>query len=172
MSTILAGLPPDASSIVLIGWAAVCGAQDIGRLRVSNVLTLGMLALALLVLLGSGHSMLGVSIGQAVLAFLLAMLLTLPGYALGKLGAADAKMLMALGLASTVMVVLEVFVVAGLVAAGLMLLTRYLDRYPWFVRATSSGLLLRLAPREGKSFPFAACMALGVITSLGSRLLF
>lgn len=172
MSTSIAGLPPGAFSIVLIVWAAVCGAQDIGRLRVSNMLTLGMLGLALLVLLGSGQSMLGGSAWQAVLALLLAMLLTLPGYAMGKLGAADAKMLMALGLASTVMVVLEVFVVASLVAAGLMLLTRYLDRYPWFVRITSSGLLLHLAPRAGKSFPFAACMALGVLASLGGRLLF
>ncbi|MGH8491660.1 MAG: A24 family peptidase [Moraxellaceae bacterium] len=160
-----------ALSIVLIVWAALCGAQDVWQLRVANVLTLGMLALALVFLLWTGHSMIGSSGGQALFGLLLALLFTLPGYALGKLGAADAKMLMALGLATDASTVLEVFVLASLTAAALMLLTRYLDRYPWFVRNTASGLLQGLAPRAGKSFPFAACMAFGVLVTLGLRLL-
>lgn len=165
------GIMPGDFSIVLIVWAALCGAQDIWRLRVSNYLTLGMLLVALVFLLAMRQSMTGAVFWQALAALALAMLLTLPGYALGKLGAADAKMLMALGLASSIITVLEVFVVASLLAAGLMLFTRYLDRYPWFVLHTSSGLLQRLAPRSGKSFPFAACMAVGVLVSLGLRLL-
>lgn len=156
---------PAAFSIVLIIWAALCGAEDVWRLRVSNILTLGMLALALIFLLLTGRALSGASPGQAILGLLLAMVLTLPGYAVGKLGAADAKMLMACGLAAGLWDVLEIFVVASLLAAGLMLMTRYLDRYPWFVRLTSSGPLLRLAPRAGKSFPFAACMAVGVLVS-------
>lgn len=160
-----------ALSIVLIIWAAACGAEDVWRLRVSNWLTLGMLLLALVFLLAMGHSMTGVGAWQALAAFALAMVLTLPGYALGKLGAADAKMLMALGLASSLIIVLEVFVMASVLAAAIMLLTRYLDRYPWFVRHTSQGSLQRLAPRFGKSFPFAACMAIAVLFSLGIRLL-
>ncbi len=156
---------PGAFSIVLIVWAAICGVQDMQRLRVSNWLTLGMLAVAAFWLVWTGQSMTGGSMAQAWLALGLAMVLTLPGYALGKLGAADAKMLMALGLASTVAAVLEVFVVASLVAAALMLLSRHLERYPVFVRMTSAGPLQRLAPRSGKSFPFAACMAVGVFIS-------
>lgn len=166
-----AAIAPGAFSIVLIIWAAICAVQDVSRLRVSNVLTLGMLAVALVFLVLAGRSMTGGGPGQALLGVLLAMTFTLPGYAMGKLGAADAKMLMAIGLASGIMVVLEVFVVASLAAAGLMLLTRYLDRYPAFVRATSSGVLQHLAPRAGKSFPFAACMALGVFASQGWALL-
>lgn len=162
--SIIPGMPA-AFSIVLIIWAALCGAEDVWRLRVSNILTLGMLVLALIFLLLTGRALGGVSPGQAILGLLLAMVLTLPGYAVGKLGAADAKMLMACGLAAGFVDVLEIFVVASLLAAALMLMTRYLDRYPWFVRRTSSGPLLRLAPREGKSFPFAACMAVGVLVS-------
>lgn len=164
-------IAPGALSIVLIIWAAICGMQDIWRLRVSNVLTLGMLAVAVVFLVLHGHSMTGGSVWQALYGLLLAMVFTMPGYVMGKLGAADAKMLMAVGLASTVMTVLEVFVVASLTAAALMLLTRYLDRYPVFVRASSSGVLQRLAPRAGKSFPFAACMAIGVFASQGWTLL-
>ena len=165
MSANLALTLPAGFSIVLIIWAALCGAEDVWRLRVSNFLTLGMLAFAIMFLLLTGHTLTGASALQAALGLIVAMLLTLPGYALGKLGAADAKMLMACGLAAGFADVLEIFVIASLLAAALMLLTRYLDRYPWFIRLTSSGPLFRLAPRAGKSFPFAACMAVGVLFS-------
>jgi prepilin peptidase CpaA len=156
-------LPPAAFSIVLIVWAAACGFQDVTKLRVSNVLTFGMMALALLVLLLGGRTLTGDTPWQAVLGLLVAMVLTLPGYALGKLGAADAKMLMACGLAMGMVEMLVVFVVGSLLGAGLMILTRLLDRYPLFLRWTSEGPLANFAPRPGKSFPFVACLAVGVL---------
>lgn len=156
-------LPPAAFSIVLIVWAAFCGFHDIKSLRVPNVLTFGMMAVAIAVLALGGHAMSGASLWQAVLGLLLAMLLTLPGYALGKLGAADAKMLMACGLAMGWAQMLLVFLTGSLLGAALMVLTRVLERYPLFVRWTSAGPLANFAPRAGKSFPLVACLAVGVI---------
>lgn len=157
---------PAGFSIVLVFWAALCAAQDLWQRRVSNVLTLGMMAFALCALLVSGQSLTGQGLLPAFLALGLAMLLTLPGYVLGLLGAADAKMLMAFGLASGVTDVLEVFVVAGLSSAFLMLLARRLEQFPVFARLmTSSGPLLHVTPRNGKTFPFALCLAMGVVVS-------
>ncbi len=156
---------PAGFSIVLIFWAALCAMQDVRQLRVSNVLTLGMLVFALCALLVSGQSLTGGSVWGAWLALAIAAALTLPGYALGKLGAADAKMLMACGLATGVADVLEIFVVAGLLSAFFMILARQLDQFPVFTRWTAQGALLHFAPRKGKSFPFALCLGLGVVVS-------
>lgn len=156
---------PAGFSIVLIVWAALCGAQDAWQLRVSNVLTLGMLVMALCALPVTGHSLTGAGWLSALGGLLVAALLTIPGYALGQLGAADAKMLMAFGLASSLPDLLEAFVVAAPLAAGIMLLMRYLMQYPLMVRLGSQGVLANFAPRPGKSFPFATCLAVGVLAS-------
>lgn len=153
-------------SIAAILWAAFCGVQDLIKLKVSNALTLGMVAVGLVALIVTRESLLGQSIGSALLGFLLAAFLTMPGYVLNKLGAADVKMLMAIGLISGLANTLETFVIGSLFAAGLMIMSRRLQGVEWFVNMTSSGPLMHLAPGVGKSFPFAICLAFGFIVAV------
>lgn len=152
-------------SIAAIIWAAACGLQDLLKLKVSNFLTLGMLAVAGLALFRGEALLGGVTVSQALLGLLVAIGLTLPGYVLGKLGAADVKMVMAIGLAAGMWILLETFVVASFLALGLMLVLRQLAGVPVVERLTSTGVLANLAPRPGKSFPYAFCLAIGFISS-------
>ncbi|WP_256574762.1 prepilin peptidase [Pseudomonas sp. PA15(2017)] len=88
------------SYFVLLGWLAACAWQDAQYRRISNLLTLGALAAALLHLLAVGSSLVGASVPGATLAMSVACLLSLPGYLTRQMGAADVKMLLALGAAS------------------------------------------------------------------------
>ena len=87
-------------SLVLFLWFTVCAAQDLRQRQIANTLTLGAAALALLYLVWTDSTWLGASAEQGGWAFFLALLLTLPGYASGRLGAGDVKLLAALALAS------------------------------------------------------------------------
>lgn len=87
---------------VILLWLGLCAVQDIRQRQIANGLTLGVALLALLYLLWTGSTWLGAPAGEGGWAFALALLLTLPGYALGRFGAGDVKLLAGLGLASTV----------------------------------------------------------------------
>ena len=84
----------------LLIWFAICAEQDARCKQISNGLTLGATALAIIYLALTGMTWLGSPALEALLAVTLAWALTLPGYALGKLGAADVKLMTALALAS------------------------------------------------------------------------
>ncbi|MGH8449746.1 prepilin peptidase, partial [Pseudomonas sp.] len=106
---------------VVLVWLGVCAVQDARQRLLANRLTLGATLLALIYLLWTGSTWLGAPSGQGGLAFILALLLTLPGYALGRLGAGDVKLLMALALASNAEYLLGSFIGAA-VASMLWLL--------------------------------------------------
>ncbi|MDO7930035.1 prepilin peptidase [Pseudomonas sp. KFB-139] len=101
--------------LFLLAWFAICAEQDARQRLISNWLTLGGFTLALAYLLYSGHTWLGFESADAGWALLLAVALTLPGYALGRLGAGDVKLLAALALASSSLHLLGTFIGAGLV---------------------------------------------------------
>ncbi len=73
-------------SLILLVWFTLCAAQDLRQREIANSLTLGGSALALFYLLWSGNTWLGATAEQGGWAFLLALLLTLPGYATARLG--------------------------------------------------------------------------------------
>lgn len=81
-------------------WLALCARQDMRQRQIANRLTLGAGLLALAYLLATGTTWLGAPAAQGWGALVLALLLSLPGYALGRLGAGDVKLLAALALAS------------------------------------------------------------------------
>lgn len=150
--------------LCLLGWFAVCAYQDLTRLRVSNWLTLGGALLALLCLLATGHTLTGQTPQAAALAALLAAVLTVPGYWLGKLGAADVKLLVALGLASDPLTVLYTLALASLFCVLLMLASKLLidsDR----VAINYKKKLARLQPSKFKSFPFIFTLFAGLLTA-------
>ena len=102
---------------VVFPWFIACSIQDLLQRQISNVLTFGAAALALLYLLGSGHTWLGASAAEGGWALLIALVLTLPGYALNKLGAGDVKLLIALALATDRLTILGTLIGAGVCTA-------------------------------------------------------
>ncbi|KTC29870.1 MAG: prepilin peptidase [Pseudomonas sp.] len=105
-------------------WLAICAAQDLRQRKIANILTLGAGLLAGLYLLWTGHTWLGAAPAEGGWALLLALLLTLPGYAMGKMGAGDVKLMAALGLASDLQYLLGSFIGAGLCSLLWLLLSR------------------------------------------------
>ncbi|RMU64249.1 Peptidase A24A, prepilin type IV [Pseudomonas syringae pv. syringae] len=101
----------------LLIWFAICAEQDARCKQISNGLTLGAAALAIIYLALTGMTWLGSPAREALLAVTLALALTLPGYALGKLGAADVKLMTALALASNSAYLLCTFIGAGVAMA-------------------------------------------------------
>lgn len=151
--------------LCLLGWFAACAYQDLARLRVSNWLTLGGALLALLFLLLQGHTLTGHTAQAAAVAALLAALLSVPGYWLGKLGAADVKLLVALGLASSPLTVLATLAAACGFCLALMFASKLLidsDNPP----ANYKSNLARLQPSKSKSFPFIFALFAGLLTTL------
>ena len=103
-------------SVVFV-WFFACATQDLIQRQIANILTFGGAALALLYLLWTGSTWLGASAGEGGWALLIALLLTLPGYALNKLGAGDVKLLMALALATDRPTILGTLIGAGVCTA-------------------------------------------------------
>ncbi len=146
--------------LFLLLWFAVCADQDARCKKVSNALTFGGGLFALVYLLINGHSWLGGSTEQAWWALLMTLILTLPGYALGRLGAGDVKLLVALALASDQSHILGTFIGAG-VATMIWLMTRqkiwsyagqgFTHRYP------------NLAPQASNKQPFVPFLFLGFL---------
>ncbi|WP_178114549.1 MULTISPECIES: prepilin peptidase [unclassified Pseudomonas] len=145
-------------SIVVFLWLVVCAVQDIRRRQIANRLTLGAALLALVYLLWSGTTWLGAPGTQGLWAFALALLLTLPGYALGRLGAGDVKLLAALGLGSN-----STYLLWSLIGAGVANVL-WLILAPRLWPHMSQGLRERLGylvPEPSKKLPFAPFLLVG-----------
>jgi len=150
--------------LILLAWCAVCGYQDLTRLRVSNLLTLGGAAAASVFLLLAGHSLTGHPPGVALAAGLLGLLLTGPGYWLGKLGAADVKLMIALGLASDPTTVLYTLALGSLICVALMVGSQFFLNDSDNAASHFKSQLARLKPSRNKSFPFISALFAGLLT--------
>ncbi|WP_064117283.1 A24 family peptidase [Pseudomonas fluorescens] len=145
-------------SFILLLWLLLCAAQDARQRRIANSLTLGAAAVALVYLLWSGSTWLGAEAGQGGWACLIALLLTLPGFFMGRMGAGDVKLMTALGLATDGLFILGVFIGAGVASLVWMLLA------PRVWLHMSQGLrdrLRYLAPDKSKKLPFAPFVLIG-----------
>lgn len=145
-------------SLFLFAWLALCAAQDIRQRQIANALTLGAFLLALVYLLWSGTTWLGATPAEGGWAFALAVLFTLPGYALGRLGAADVKLLAALALATNCAYLLGTFIGAGLASATWLLLAPKL--WPLMNQGLRNTLHY-LGPDQSKKQPFAPFLQVG-----------
>jgi len=147
-------------SIVLLIWLTLCAAQDARQRHIANGLTLGAGALALAFLLWTGTTWLGAPAEQGGWAALLAAAFTLPGYALRRLGGADVKLMIALGLATDGRHVLGVFIGAGLASVCWLLLA---PRVWLHIGQGLRGRLLYLQPGMSKKQPFAPFLLVGLL---------
>jgi prepilin peptidase CpaA len=144
--------------LVLLLWFAMCADQDARSRRVSNLLTFAGMLVALGYLLISGSTWLGAPASEGGWALLMALALTLPGYALGRLGAGDVKLLIALALATDTLHLLGTFVGAGVVTA-LWLLTRQ-KIWPLFAQGVAQRYV-QLAPQTSNKQPFVPFLLAG-----------
>lgn len=147
-------------SIVVLMWLALCTEQDVRERQISNTLTLGVGACALVWLFATGQSWIGADASDAGWALAIVMLLTLPGYMLGRFGAGDVKLMGTLALATSHYYVLGTFIGAG-VAVLLWLLTR---RRLWsLLNPKVKKRLQTLAEQVGDKQPFAPYVLVGFL---------
>ncbi|MFS1291072.1 prepilin peptidase [Pseudomonas piscis] len=148
--------------LVLWSWLALCALQDLGQRRIANILTLGAVVLAALYLAWAGSTWLGAPPAEGGWALVVALALTLPGYAMGKMGAADVKLMAALGLASDLQHLLGAFIGAGL-CSGLWWLFVRLCR----LARQALGPPVREEPsRPSKKYPFAPFVLAGMVLTV------
>jgi prepilin peptidase CpaA len=144
--------------LVLLLWLAVCADQDARSRKVSNVLTFGAAFIALMYLLFYKTTWLCAPMSEGWTALLIAIALTLPGYALGKLGAGDVKLLIALGLATDSLYLLGTFVGAGVFSVIWLMARQKIWRY------AGQGLTNRyvcMHPDSSEKQPFVPFLFIG-----------
>ncbi|WP_193075044.1 prepilin peptidase [Pseudomonas sp. FME51] len=147
----------------LLAWGMCCALLDARQRRISNVLTLGCGAVATAFLIWTGHSFTGVTPGPVMLGLLLALLLSLPGYIGGRMGAGDVKLLAALALASSPLHVLGT--VAG--AAVAMLTWALAGPFIWRRLPPSSRYhLAMMDPANRNRLPYAPFFFCGLLASI------
>ncbi|NIF17890.1 A24 family peptidase [Pantoea sp. Cy-639] len=147
-------------SIVLLMWLALCAEQDVRERQISNSLTLGVAAFALIWLFATGHSWIGADASDAGWALAIVMLLTLPGYMLGRFGAGDVKLMGTLALATSPQYVLGTFIGAGITVLAWLLGRRRL----WtLLNPKLKKRLQKLAEEVGDKQPFAPYVLAGFL---------
>ena len=113
--------------VVILLRLVLCALQDMRQRQIANSLTLGGALLALIYLLWMGLTWLGAPASEGGWAFAVALLLTLPGYALGRFGAGDVKLLAALALASSLDVLLWSLIGAAVFQGAWVLISQRLS---------------------------------------------
>ncbi|WP_046271290.1 A24 family peptidase [Pseudomonas syringae] len=146
----------------LLIWFAICAEQDARCKQISNGLTLGAAALAIIYLALTGMTWLGSPALEALLALTLALALTLPGYALGKLGAADVKLMTALALASNSAYLLCTFIGAGVAMATWLIVGK--STWP-HVQQRVAQRYRYMNPAASDKHPFSPFLFAGVLLS-------
>ncbi|MEJ5864060.1 A24 family peptidase [Pseudomonas farsensis] len=147
-------------SIVLLMWLALCSEQDVRERQISNALTLGVATAALVWLFATGHSWIGADASDAGWALAIVMLLTLPGYMLGRFGAADVKLMGALALATSPQYVLGTFIGAGITVVVWLLSRR---RLRTLLNPKLKKRLQTIAETLGDKQPFAPYVLAGFL---------
>lgn len=99
-----------------LAWLLLIAVSDLRQRRIPNVLSLGAVGVASLVLLMQGASVLGGTVPSALAAGGIAVALTLPAYIGNALGAGDVKLALAMGLLSDVTTLSMGFAIGALLA--------------------------------------------------------
>ena len=154
---------------IMGGWAVVCGGYDLAVRRIPNTLTLGGHGGALAMLVITGQGWLGASLSSCFTAWVLALVLTVPAYALKRLGAGDTKLLAAMGLIGGMEAMLTAYVIAGLLVGGTAIV--WMMAYRWgpllVMPLARIGLDAPSMPEpKGRMLPFGLGLAIGFVVAL------
>ncbi|MGV8918221.1 MAG: prepilin peptidase [Pseudomonas sp.] len=144
----------------LLIWLLACAEQDARQKQISNWLTFGAFAVFVVCVLFKGQTWLGSSAAEGGWALLLALAFTLPGYALGRLGAGDVKLLAALALASDSLHLLGTFIGAGLASVVWLLIRQ--RAWPHMSQRLTQRYR-QLGPETSNKQPFAPFLLVGFI---------
>ncbi len=161
--------------VLLAAWALLIGWSDLRHRRIPNLLSLSAWLVGAAILIWSGRSFLGAPWSSACWAALFGAAVTLPAYALGKLGAGDVKFLVAVGLLTSLQVTMATFVVSSLLAGILAIL--WLNRHLWAsirLMAPLDRCLNFLAQGQGSEagnprFPLGSLISIGLCLALLER---
>ncbi|WP_237543658.1 A24 family peptidase [Pseudomonas syringae] len=147
----------------LLVWFAICAEQDARRKEIPNGLTLGAIALTTGYLAVTGLTWLGAPPLEGALALLLALALTLPGYTLGRLGAADVKLMTALALASNTAYLLCTFIGAGVA----MLAWALIGKRVWpLIHQQVTQRYKHMNPGVPDKYPFSPFLLIGLLLTV------
>jgi prepilin peptidase CpaA len=159
------------AEFVLLAWALAAVVFDLRQRRLPNALTLGAAAVGAGLLLLNGESLLGIPPGQVWQGAGLAMLLTLPAYALHLLGAGDVKLAMASALLTGLYPFILVYVLAAFLALGGLLMVRYVQYLPYGYRLYPGGNAGERPAGHGRTVPFGAALGAALAGVMLARLL-
>lgn len=148
--------PSVAWQMTAVVWALAIGGWDVFRRRIPNALTFAAALAAAASLAFRGASPLGADSASVLAGGGAALLFTLPGYLMRKLGAGDVKLLLAVALLGGLAATLISFVVGALITGAVAV--------AWILLGYRFGLS---AP-TGKQLPFGAALALGFVVAVVS----
>jgi prepilin peptidase CpaA len=156
----------------MLAWSAAIGVSDLRTRRIPNLLSLGAVMTAVLVLVTQGESVTEAAPVSALLAAGLALVFTLPAYLAGALGAGDVKLALALALLSDVSTLVASFVIGSLLAGlwavlwlatgGTSALAVGLNSIAWLRRLT-------VPAASKRPVPFGAALGMGFAIRLLMR---
>lgn len=158
-------------TLLIALWACSIAYFDARYRRIPNVLSLGAWLLAAVVLLTRHTSMTGEPVSSALFAAGFGLLVTLPAYALKKLGAGDVKFLVGIGLLTSLPVTMACFLVAalcgGLLAVFWLNLPILLNTLParWRPRSKGFGDWAGM-PVQDRRMAYGTLLAFGLISAL------
>lgn len=102
------------SLLALLSWLLLVMVIDLRYRKIPNLLSLGGMASAGVVLLLTGNTVTREPALVALAGLVLALLLTVPGHLAGKLGAGDVKLLAAIGLLCGLQMMLQAWMLASI----------------------------------------------------------
>jgi prepilin peptidase CpaA len=157
-------------------WAIAIALADLRRRKIPNLLTLPACIVGLAWMALSGHCMTGEAWVSGLWAGAFGLAVTVPAYALGKLGAGDAKYLLAIGLLSGWPVTRDTFVIAAALGVAVAAGWWFLQHKPWaraFLQPFAP-MFKALTESAGKSsdqlyMPFGTLLSIGLCAALLNR---
>ncbi|ABI57507.1 prepilin peptidase [Alkalilimnicola ehrlichii MLHE-1] len=154
------------STTAIAVWCSLTGYWDARHRRIPNLLTLPAALAGLAYAVVTQTAALGeLPWGAVAAGAAIALVLTLPGFALGKLGGGDVKLLLAIGLLGGHPAVLSSFVVAAFTVTGLFLaliLATRLAPWPGLPGPLRCSLQRLPGPREAR-LPFGVGLCAGLL---------
>lgn len=139
------------AALSLLLWLAAIIYQDVSTRKIPNYLSLGGIFVAVVVILLTGATVAQQPYMSAVLGFVVALLLTLPGYSFKLLGGGDVKLLCAIGLLCGFNMMILSFVIASLGVVMIYVLGRRVLIFNKYIP-------VQVRPKE-KFIPFGAALA-------------
>jgi prepilin peptidase CpaA len=156
---------------LLVVWVAWIGYSDWRYRRIPNVLSLGAWVVGIVLLVFKQTSLLGAAPSSALYGAGFGLLVTYPAYLMRKLGAGDVKLLVAMGLLTSLPVTIKAFVVAALTGAVIALVWLSINWWAHYLpeRITQTGTPVGhwlSIPVHERRMAYGTLLALGLISSL------